>query len=299
MQPDPLDQTDFDSSFSRFLRNSANAMSSSESISSALSAGTTVALTLPSSNLCARSTYSDRAAYATVVISYTAGASWRRNVAVGGVISTLAQPSSSLTMLKYGLRSAGLIVRERSASNFKSSARQASTSAALRSGDVVGIFTMTSGNPRSSEAKVLSACCHTVSSGESSWASSCGRTNGTSAPNFLATCAISASSVETTTRSREGHFRATSMAQPIKGLPASKRRFFLGTPLEPPLAQINPIVYGRFNDIVALCRFPQHDWKPGRFAAQQFLVLVESEEAETPQPPSGSHSSRRNKFGSN
>ena len=53
-------------------------------------------------------------------------------------------------------------------------------------------------------------------------------TNGVSAPNFEATSAISASSVETITLSNKVEARAASIDQAMIGLPQKSRMFFLG-----------------------------------------------------------------------
>src|SRR5690606_29869789 len=69
-----------------------------------------------------------------------------------------------------------------------------------------------------------------------------GRRNGASAPHCLPTLAISASSVETSTRPKSPQARAASMDQAIIGLPQNDRMFLRGIRLLPPRAGMTAIV---------------------------------------------------------
>ena len=71
---------------------------------------------------------------------------------------------------------------------------------------------------------------------EVSWANSVGLINGTSAPQFLATFAISLSSVLTITLSITLELTAASILQAINGLPSKFLTFLRGSPFEPPRA---------------------------------------------------------------
>ena len=75
-----------------------------------------------------------------------------------------------------------------------------------------------------------------VSSVSSGGVSICSVT--TSAPDLYATSAISSLSVITITRSRDRTSRAVLIEWTIRGTPATIRRFFRGTPTEPPRAGI-------------------------------------------------------------
>src|SRR5262245_58350491 len=64
--------------------------------------------------------------------------------------------------------------------------------------------------------------------------------NGTSAPSDRATLAMSDASVDRITRSNAPDSRAASAVYAINGLPPSRRRFFPGSPFDPPRAVITP-----------------------------------------------------------
>ena len=64
----------------------------------------------------------------------------------------------------------------------------------------------------------------------------CRRRNGTSAPNLLATSAISGSSVDTITWSKHLLWKAASIDQAMIGFPQNSRIFFRGILLLPPRA---------------------------------------------------------------
>src|SRR5439155_17770204 len=82
-------------------------------------------------------------------------------------------------------------------------------------------------------------CWRTLSVVASSVASSFGRSR-TSAPFFLATSAISSSSVETTYRSKQHDALAASIVHEMSGFPHKGLIFFLGTPLLSPRAGVIP-----------------------------------------------------------
>ena len=69
-----------------------------------------------------------------------------------------------------------------------------------------------------------------------------GRTKGTSAPNVLATCAISSSSVDTMMRSNRPDRNAAAIEYEIIGRPAKSLIFFLGMRLLPPRAGMTAIL---------------------------------------------------------
>ena len=80
-------------------------------------------------------------------------------------------------------------------------------------------------------------------------ASAAGLTNGTSAPQAVATPATSASSVDTTIRSNNPEVLAASIDQAIIGLPQKSRIFFRGMRLLPPRAGMTAMALfddGRF-----------------------------------------------------
>src|SRR3989304_8091293 len=64
--------------------------------------------------------------------------------------------------------------------------------------------------------------------------------NSSSAPYSSAIFLISRPSVETTYLVRSTHFRASSMVHLMSSFPATMRRFFRGTPFEPPRAIVSP-----------------------------------------------------------
>src|SRR5215470_6753253 len=64
--------------------------------------------------------------------------------------------------------------------------------------------------------------------------------NGTSVPSDRATLAMSDASVDRITRSNAPDSRATSTVYAINGLPPRSRRFFPGSPFDPPRAVITP-----------------------------------------------------------
>ena len=72
---------------------------------------------------------------------------------------------------------------------------------------------------------------------------SAGRINGTSAPCFFASVAISGLSVETNTRLMTGQFLAVSILHAMSGLPQKSRIFFEGIDFEPPRAGIIATIF--------------------------------------------------------
>src|SRR2546426_2113399 len=112
--------------------------------------------------------------------------------------------------------------------------RQASMSVTSRKGEVGSRSTTMSHVYPSWSWSVRTRCFRTGHLGAPSMASSAGRRNGTSAPYRRATSRISGSSVDTTTRSSVSHRRAVSMVCAMRGFPQRGRRFFFGTPLDPP-----------------------------------------------------------------
>ena len=75
----------------------------------------------------------------------------------------------------------------------------------------------------------------------------------TMAPSDLEYSAISGASVDTTTRSIDDVAMACLILQPIKGIPLSSRRFFLGIPTDPPRAGIIQMFKLFINYIAAFC----------------------------------------------
>src|SRR5206468_6195485 len=102
----------------------------------------------------------------------------------------------------------------------------------VRSGELGCRSTTTVGVKRRSAARTSRVCAITSSTSASSDASAAGRMT-TSAPADLLSAAISAPSVETTTRSKSPVARAQRTASAVRLTPPIRRRFLPGTPLLP------------------------------------------------------------------
>src|SRR5437773_1340903 len=119
-----------------------------------------------------------------------------------------------------------------------------SISSPVRNGDVGWMVMLRSGRRPSAVSSHRTACCSAGTIPASSLASSAGRRNGTSAPCRRASAAMASLSVDTITRVRRLASRVEATAWPTRDTRPRARKFFPGSPLEPPRAGMTANAYG-------------------------------------------------------